>query len=149
MSDEEEVREESVKNPIREEAGDGDGGEGGGDSRFERISYGVYTSQFFNLFPPDNSVDLLEGATKRPIMILIHGGYWAQCYNLNNALCDGLVGFFQAKGYWVCHLEYRRGNRDLDRGEGGWPETNEDIIHAFNRLEELTLEEAYKVRSNF
>lgn len=103
-----------------------------------KIHYGSSEDQFFVLHEPKTSpID----SQRRPVMILIHGGYWKQYYNLNNALCDGLVGFFQQEGYYVSQLEYRRGNRDIDGGEGGWPETNIDIALSFNSLFNLVEQE--------
>lgn len=99
-----------------------------------KITYGSADDQFFVLHEPT----IVHGREKKPLMILIHGGYWKQQYNLNNALCDGLIGFFQEKGYYVSQLEYRRGNRGIDQGQGGWPETNIDLVLAFQRLYDLS-----------
>lgn len=120
----------------------------------QRIDYGNHAEQFFHLHEPQTHENQVKEG-KNPVLFLIHGGYWAQCYNLQNSLIDGLVGFFQSEGFWVCHFEYRRGNKQLDGGDGGWPETNEDVIRAMNRLEELSNEEAFQVilflffRSNY
>eukprot|EP01031_Cornospumella_fuschlensis_P028158 gene28158-34000_t len=87
----------------------------------ETVLYGEHEEQFFYLHKPQQS------ATKSlPVVVLVHGGYWKQKYNLNNSLIDGLVGFFLQEGFAVVHAEYRRGNQQ-DGGAGGWPETNDDI----------------------
>jgi hypothetical protein len=112
------------------------------EMKYQKIVYGnASPDQFFNLYQPivnDSVSTFLSTSDKKfPVMFLIHGGFWKQCYNLNNSLSDGLVGFFQKEGYYVVHLEYRRGNKTADDGDGGWPETNTDVILAMNKLEDL------------
>lgn len=94
----------------------------------QEIQYGTHPEQFFHLHAPSNlSNDLF------PVIFLIHGGYWKQCYNLDNSLIGNLPPFFVSQGFWCAHLEYRRGC-ESDNGSGGWPDTNVDILLALNTL---------------
>lgn len=104
-------------------------------SSFEVIPYGVHPDQFIRIYRPSSS----EG--KRPIAVIIHGGYWRQQYNVDNALIDSLPGFFANEGWWAVMIEYRRGNKEADGGDGGWPRTNQDMLLALNAVTKASTEE--------
>lgn len=101
--------------------------------KFRQESYGIESDQFFRLHEPKD----YDGSQSYPILFLIHGGYWKQCYNLDNSLISSLVPEFNHRGFWVCQLEYRRGNVN-DGGRGGFPETNQDLLLALEKLSQLS-----------
>ena len=67
---------------------------------------------------------------KSSLYVIIHGGYWENVWNIDNALIDTLPEFLTKSGHFVCSIEYRRS----DHIGGGWPGTNDDIISALNLL---------------
>lgn len=73
----------------------------------------------------------------KPVVVIIHGGFWKQQYNIDGALIDTLAPFFASNGYVACEIEYRRGR--LDGGSGGWPVTNQDLNLALIKLHEYSL----------
>lgn len=92
---------------------------------------------------------------KRTIFAIIHGGYWKKKYGVDTSGIDSLVPFLlrwldqlianlyldmwsdtehkHSRGYGVCLIEYRRVGHD----GGGWPGTNEDILEALYKLEDV------------
>eukprot|EP01031_Cornospumella_fuschlensis_P027236 gene27236-32905_t len=109
----------------------------------ETVLYGEHEEQFFYLHKPQ-----LSTTKSLPVVVLVHGGYWKQKYNLNNSLIDGLVGFFLQEGFAVVHAEYRRGNQ-RDGGAGGWPETNDDIYAILVSLYYLAPQRNFVIPSVF
>jgi acetyl esterase/lipase len=97
------------------------------------LKYGLTDEQYLVVYRPSITCEQLE---KRPVVYIIHGGYWRQQYNINNALIHTLPAFFSEKGWWTVMLEYRRGNYSIDGGNGGWPETNEDVLLGLSFLQE-------------
>lgn len=71
------------------------------------------------------------------MVVIIHGGFWKQQYNIDGALINSLAPFFSKAGYVACEIEYRRGR--LDGGSGGWPITCQDINAALIKLHEYSL----------
>jgi acetyl esterase/lipase len=105
------------------------------------IRYGDDDDQFFKL----QRISTLSNSVVRPVVVLIHGGFWKQKYNLSNALLDGVAPSLLENDVSVVLLEYRRGRAELDGGRGGWPETNRDIILALEKLQYLaTTDDKYK-----
>lgn len=94
----------------------------------QEVQYGSHHEEFFRLHAPSDSSN-----DSYPIIFLIHGGYFKQCYNLDTSLVGNLPPYFASKGFWCAHLEYRRGC-ESDGGSGGWPITNVDILLALNVL---------------
>ena len=68
-----------------------------------------------------------------------------QGYRLENALIDTIAPFFVRQGFVTCEVEYRRGNRIVDGGRGGWPRTNEDISEALIKLYSVHMENQSEV----
>ncbi|MEO8369890.1 MAG: alpha/beta hydrolase [Candidatus Solibacter sp.] len=83
----------------------------------ERLRYGDQPSQFVDVRRP-------AGSGQRPLVVMIHGGFWRARYDLAHAghLCAALT----AAGFPTVNIEYRR------TGEpgGGWPGTFEDVKRA-------------------
>jgi acetyl esterase/lipase len=79
-----------------------------------RVNYGWTPSQFMD-------VRFARARRPRPLVIMIHGGYWRVQYDLLHAghLCAALTDH----GFVTANLEYRR----VGEGGGGWPGTFEDI----------------------
>lgn len=105
-----------------------------GGKMAEEVRYGDHPDQFIRIFAPQQSTT--EVLTKSPVAVVIHGGFWRQKYNVDNALVDGFPSFFGARGWWTVNVEYRRGNAEVDGGAGGWPQTNQDVLLALQALSE-------------
>lgn len=78
-----------------------------------RLPYGPDPLQFGDLRLP-------QGPGPRPVVIVIHGGFWRERWDLTHAghLCAALA----AEGYATWSIEYRR----VGNG-GGWPHTFTDV----------------------
>lgn len=86
----------------------------------QTISYGTHAKQVAVLRLP------LE-ATARPLVVMIHGGYWRQ--GLTNVSLDPLTDDLANLGYATWNLDYRT----IDDG-GGWPATLDDVVRGINQL---------------
>ncbi len=85
----------------------------------ERVSYGPGAEQFGELrLPP--------GHDQKPLVILIHGGFWRDQYHLDlmNPLADTLA----ERGYATWNIEYRR----VGPTGGGFPTTLDDVALAID-----------------
>jgi acetyl esterase/lipase len=78
------------------------------------VRYGDAPSQYVELWRPG-------GDGRRPTVVLIHGGYWRDRYDLH--LMDGLGAQLAERGWMAANLEYRRVGAD----GGGWPMTFDDV----------------------
>lgn len=94
-----------------------------------RISYAAGTDRFGDLYLPSGSGDSL------PVVILIHGGGWAQKSNLEYA--GAWARTLTPYGIAVWNIEYRRVG-----GLGGWPTTLSDTVAATNALASVVQEKA-------
>ena len=68
----------------------------------------------------------------RPVVVLLHGGFWRARYSLR--LEDDLVADLAGRGYAVWNLEYRGLGV---RSGGGWPATFEDVAAGIDELDRL------------
>ncbi|MBF6223149.1 alpha/beta hydrolase [Nocardia abscessus] len=89
-----------------------------------RIPYGDSADTFGELYLP------LTGAGRYPVVVLIHGGGWAQARTLTEFSAQ--AGSLAAHGVAVWNIEYRRVN-----GTGGWPTTLTDVNDAVTALATL------------
>uniref|UniRef100_A0A0G4GNZ9 BD-FAE-like domain-containing protein n=1 Tax=Chromera velia CCMP2878 TaxID=1169474 RepID=A0A0G4GNZ9_9ALVE len=110
-------------------------------------------SQFIRLHVPRYETADSYECPKLPVIVLLHGGFWRKKYNIRegNTTLERLVPAFIEKGLTsqlplcVVEVEYRRvGERGVipdeqeeDLTEGGWPQTNADIVNAFKHLYSL------------
>jgi acetyl esterase/lipase len=94
-----------------------------------RISYGDGPQQFGDLSIPG-------GDTPVPVVVLIHGGFWRNQYDLTlmEPLADDLVD----RGYAVWNLEYRRIGDD----GGAWPGTLDDVAAGIDALADAARDHA-------
>ncbi|MBO0867912.1 MAG: prolyl oligopeptidase family serine peptidase [Micromonosporaceae bacterium] len=81
-----------------------------------RLAYGPEPDQYGQLWPGH-----------RPPVVLIHGGYWRDRYDLS--AIGALAADLHGRGYTVWNLEYRR----LGSG-GGWPATFQDVTTGLDAL---------------
>ena len=86
--------------------------------------YGDAASQFGELWLP-------AGDAPNPIVVLIHGGFWQDAFDLR--LMDPLARDLVGRGYAVWNIEYRRVGND----GGGWPTTFDDVAAAIDHLAAL------------
>ncbi|MFD4440082.1 alpha/beta hydrolase family protein [Nocardia sp. NPDC058519] len=89
-----------------------------------RITYGNSPETFGDLYLPPTS------NTRLPVVVLIHGGGWAQ--NRTLAQFDAHARALAGEGVAVWNIEYRRVN-----GGGGWPVTLTDVAAAVDALAEI------------
>ena len=89
-----------------------------------RVAYGSQAQQFGDLTIPNY-------ASPHPIVILIHGGFWRNKYDLSlmNPLAEDLAN----RGIASWNIEYRR----VGDAGGGWPGTLLDAAAAVDALREL------------
>ena len=85
------------------------------------ISYGTHQEQFGELRLPDRHFD-------RPLVMLIHGGFWRDQYRLD--LMHPLAEALNDRGYPSWNIEYRR----VGPTGGGYPTTLDDISAAIDRF---------------
>jgi acetyl esterase/lipase len=86
------------------------------------IGYGPDPNQFIRIHRPDS-------AEVVAVVVLVHGGFFKQEYNIDNSAIDALIPALISNDLAVCMLEYRRVG-----GGGGYPFTNDDIISGLNKL---------------
>ncbi|HEV2653619.1 MAG TPA: alpha/beta hydrolase [Ktedonobacteraceae bacterium] len=96
-----------------------------------RLAYGNEPLQFGDLYTPT------PGAELRPVVILIHGGFWRAAYDLS--LMTSLAENLAQRGFAVWNIEYRR----VGDAGGGWPGTLLDVARATDHLR--TLQQSYSL----
>ncbi len=91
-----------------------------------RLAYGALPLQFGDLRLPGP-----RGGLRAPVVVLIHGGWWQNSYDLSylGFLCEAL----RMVGVATWSLEYRR----VGDAGGGWPGTMADVSAGFDYLAEL------------
>ncbi len=95
-------------------------------------TYGSAVQQFGMLYVPQHTQHThASRQAPFPVVILIHGGFWRNAYNLS--LMTGLAEFFIQQEIAVWNIEYRRVG---DEG-GGWPGTFQDVARAADELRAL------------
>jgi acetyl esterase/lipase len=87
----------------------------------ELIPYGDHPEQFGELRLP-------EAHRAKPLVVLIHGGFWRDQYRLD--LMHDLAADLYDKGYATWNIEYRR----VGATGGGYPETLADVAAAIDRM---------------
>ena len=85
----------------------------------ERVDYGELPDQYGELRVP-------EGASSRPLVILIHGGFWRDQYHCD--LMHPLANALYDRGYASWNIEYRR----VGPTGGGYPTTLHDVAAAID-----------------
>jgi acetyl esterase/lipase len=91
---------------------------------FTRLAYGQARSQFGDLRLPG-------GQGPHPIVIVVHGGFWENGYDLDLML--PICETFQRQGIATWNVEFRR----LGEPGGGWPGTFLDVAAASDHLRTL------------
>ena len=61
-------------------------------------------------------------------MLIIHGGFWREKYNISNAAIETDSAATSLEGGLAIEVEYRRVG-----GGGGWPEEEDDVDAALKR----------------
>lgn len=92
-----------------------------------RVPYGPLPDQFGDLRVPG-------GEGPFPVVVIIHGGFWRARYDLSHA--GHMSNDLRAHGVATWTVEYRR----VGTG-GGFPQTVEDVVAAFDALR--TLDDAH------
>lgn len=87
--------------------------------------YGDLPDQVGDLFVP------VPASGPLPVVVLVHGGFWREKYRRDTLtpLAHDLV----RRGTAVWNVEYRR----VGPSGGGWPETADDVLAAFDALPRL------------
>ena len=89
----------------------------------ERSGTGLHRSNVGDLWLP-------EGASKAPVVVLIHGGFWRAVYT--KRLMNGLAKALVQRGWAAWNIEYRR--LGFLGGDGGWPNTLDYVAAAIDHL---------------
>lgn len=89
------------------------------------VSYGPHPEQYGELGLP-------AGYELRPLVMLIHGGFWRDQYRLD--LMHDLAGALHDRSYATWNMEYRR----VGPTGGGFPTTLDDITIAIDRFADLS-----------
>lgn len=92
--------------------------------RPERVSYGPLRAQHLDLYQPRS------GGCGRPLLVLLHGGYWRARYT--KRLMAPMAVALAGQGFTVANVEYRRVGPG--GGGGGWPATFVDVAAAIDSL---------------
>ena len=87
----------------------------------EIVSYGPGPEQFGELRLPTGHAD-------KPLVVLIHGGFWRDQYRLD--LMHELARALDTRGYGSWNVEYRR----VGPTGGGYPRTLDDAAKAIDHL---------------
>jgi acetyl esterase/lipase len=90
--------------------------------RHQVVHYGPHHAQVAEVWRPD-------GGGPRPVVVLVHGGFWRQIYT--KRLMHGLARAVVAHGWIAYNIEYRRVGA---LGSGGWPATFDDVSAAVDAL---------------
>lgn len=82
---------------------------------------------------PNNRATLRvpEGSGPAPVAVLIHGGFWAEPWNIS--LMTNMAEDLHDHGVATWNIEYRRTG-----GAGGWPQTGDDVHHAIEHLASIS-----------
>jgi acetyl esterase/lipase len=92
----------------------------------ETVHYGPDRAQVAEVWRPKGAADAL------PVVVLIHGGFWRQRYT--KGLMHRLARAVTRQGFMAYNIEYRRVGRT---GQGGWPQTFEDVSDAIDALAQV------------
>lgn len=85
--------------------------------------YGPHPDQFLELTVP-------EATAPVPVVVVLHGGFWRAANGVE--LARPLAASLAADGFAAVAVEYRRVG-----GDGGWPQTLEDVAAALDALPAL------------
>jgi len=99
------------------------------NNNIKEFKYGDDSNQFIRLYLPNNISSSSSSSSSSIIFIIIHGGFWKNKYTIDNSAIETLSPFLIEHDHPVCLIEYRRCSQDSD---GGWPNTNKDVINGLN-----------------
>jgi acetyl esterase/lipase len=95
-------------------------------ARTERHRYGAHRQNRADLYVPR------DGRGPRPVVVLIHGGYWRAFYG--KVVMKPLAADLARRGFATWNVEYRRIGR---RQGGGYPATFDDVAEGIDYLATL------------
>jgi acetyl esterase/lipase len=96
------------------------------------VAYGALPDQVADVWFPTAAGRVAAAVeTDRPLVIVIHGGFWRAEYD--RAHVGPLASALAAEGWPVAAIEYRR----IGQEGGGWPGTFADVVAAIGRTPEL------------
>jgi len=95
-----------------------------------KIPYGSHEDQFGYLYRPAGEID-------RPVLIVIHGGYWKDNHTLESYATQAIVEKFKTSGAAIWNLEYRRMNTDGDNTKAPWPAVFQDVAAGIDYLRSI------------
>jgi acetyl esterase len=99
-----------------------------------KLSYGPHDDQFGHLHA-------LPSESDRPILIVIHGGYWKDNHTLESYATNALVEKFASSGAAIWNLEYRRMNAEGDNANAPWPTVFLDVAAGMDHLRTIAKSE--------
>ena len=95
-----------------------------------KLSYGSHDDQFGHLYRPEGQID-------RPVLIVIHGGYWKDNHTLESYATKAIVERFKTSGAAIWNLEYRRMNADGANTKAPWPAVFQDVAAGIDYLQSI------------
>lgn len=104
-----------------------------------RICYGAASAQFGDLYLPKQ---LNNQGGLRPVMIVIHGGYWKDNHNLDSYATSQLIPELIAAGWAVWNIEYRRMDSIGENVKAPWPSVFSDVACAVDAVRQFAEEHA-------
>ena len=90
------------------------------------IRYADHADGLIDVFLPPS---LGRPSAPRPLVVLVHGGFWRQAYDRTHL--RPLAAALAAREYVVAIPEYRRVG---EGGTGGWPQTGADVRQALSTV---------------
>ncbi|GAA0781755.1 MULTISPECIES: alpha/beta hydrolase [Pseudomonadati] len=93
----------------------------------KKIYYGSESQQFGHLYTPCNS-------SNRPVVIVVHGGYWKDNHSLETYATFAIVDYLQSFDVAIWNIEYRRMNAKGENRNAPWPTIFKDVAAAIDHL---------------
>lgn len=103
-----------------------------------RFYYGTADQQFADLYLPDPNHNLNE---RRPLVIVIHGGYWKDNHNLDSYATCQLIPELISVGAAVWNIEYRRMEASGQNTAAPWPTVFADVALAVDFIQHIAADQ--------
>lgn len=102
-----------------------------------RFYYGAADQQFADLYLPEQNDKVDE---LRPIVIVIHGGYWKDNHSLDSYATSQLIPELISFGLAVWNIEYRRMEANGQNTAAPWPTVFADVALAVDFINHIAVD---------